>query len=97
MKYLLLEKETPHTQADDFQDYLEDEAAHVWLLVQQGVIRETYFAADTHTAVMILECADREEVDRYVAGFPLVKADLITFEVIPLKPYDGFVRLFRGE
>ena len=97
MKFLLLEKETPGIDTENFQEYLEDEAAHVWLLVQQGIIRETHFAADTHTAVLMLECANREEVEKTIAGFPLVKAGLITFDVIALKPYNGFERLFKGE
>ena len=56
---------------------------------------ETYFRADTHEAVLVLECADADEAKAVLAEMPLVSAGLITFEVIPLAPYDGFARLFR--
>jgi hypothetical protein len=96
MKFLLLEKEIPGRKAVDFAPHLKAEAAHVWQLVQDGIVRETYFT-DDHTAVLVLECASRKEVDALIAGFPLVKAGLILFEVIALKPYDGFARLFKEE
>jgi hypothetical protein len=58
------------------------------------VIREVYFRADRHAAVLVLECASSEEAQAVLATLPLVAAGLITFEVIPLAPYPGFARLF---
>jgi hypothetical protein len=43
-----------------------------------------------------LECADAAEAHRVLATLPLVRAGLIAFEVIPLKPYPGLARLFGG-
>ncbi len=97
MKYLLLEKEMGAPSAEEFRPHLNAEARHVWQLVQEGIVRETYFNSDQHTAVLILECESREEVEKYIAGFPLVKAGLINFEILPLQPYDGFARLFSAE
>jgi hypothetical protein len=39
-------------------------------------------------AVLMLEVPDQEEAARVVASFPLVQADLITTEIIPLHPID---------
>ena len=94
MKFMLLEKEIGEPAPEAFHAHLEAEARHVWELVQQGIVRETYFNSDQHTAVLVLECASREEVEKHITGFPLVKAGLIDFEIIPLQPYDGFARLF---
>jgi muconolactone delta-isomerase len=89
---------SPHpvtpTPESAYGPHLEAEAARVWELWQAGVIREMYFRADQHTAVMLLECEDREEAGQVLRSLPLMKNGLITFEVIPLKPYDGFSRLF---
>jgi hypothetical protein len=38
-----------------------------------------------------------EEGRRILAGLPLVAAGLITFEIIPLAPYDGHARLFEKD
>jgi hypothetical protein len=97
MKFMLLEKEIGAPSADAFHAHLEAEARHVWNLVQQGIVRETYFNSDQHTAVLMLECESRVQVEKLIADFPLVKAGLIDFEIILLQPYDGFARLFNTE
>ena len=95
MKILALEKEVAQTQASDFLPYLLEEAAKVYELYQAGVIRELYFHQADHTAVLMLECANVEEARGALGDLPLVKAGLITFDVLPLVPYPGFGRLFK--
>ena len=94
MKILVLEKEVAGTTSEDFQPYLKAEARKVWELQQQNIIREIYFRTDRSCAVMILECHDVEEAEKNLKALPLVQANLIEFEIIPLKPYPGFERLF---
>jgi muconolactone delta-isomerase len=94
MRILALEKELPGATAEAFQPLLKAEARRVWELQQSGALREIYFNADRHTAVLMLECADIEESHHLLATLPLVQAGLITFDLIPLIPYDGFARLF---
>ena len=97
MKILALEKEMPDVTAEDFRPHVEAEAARAWELYQAGVIRELYFRGDRPVAVLVLECADAREARQMLATLPLVKAGLITFEIIPLAPYPGFARLFAGK
>jgi muconolactone delta-isomerase len=94
MKIIALETEVPGTPAEQFQPYLHAEARRAWELMQSGALREIYFRADHHTAVLILECADVDAANNLLATLPLVRAGLIAFEVIPLAPYPGFARLF---
>ncbi len=94
MKILAFEVEKPDLTAADFAPYLKAEAQRVWDLQQAGVIREVYFRADQHTAVLMLECATLEDAQAALNSLPLVERGLITFELVPLKPYDGFARLF---
>jgi hypothetical protein len=96
MKILALEKELPGATAASFKPYLKAEAARVWELYQAGVFRELYFRQDRHDAVLMLECASTEEAREILNTLPLVKAGLITFEIIPLLPYPGFSRLFAA-
>ncbi len=94
MKILAMEQELPGATDAAFRPHLKAEAARAWELYQAGVFREMYFRADAHTAVLILECADVEAARDALNSLPLVKAGLITFEIIPLVPYPGFARLF---
>ena len=94
MKFVAMEKELPNTTAEAFQPLLKDEARVVWELQQSGELREIYFNADQHTAVLVLECTDMEAARHLLATLPLVQAGLIAFDVIPLVPYDGLARLF---
>lgn len=94
MKILAIEHERPGATAGQFQAHLREEAVVVWQLYQSDTIREIYFRADRHTAVLVLECENVAEAGAILAALPLVKAGLIEFDVIPLMPYPGFSRLF---
>ncbi len=94
MKILALEQETSDLPPGAFAPHLEAEAEQAWELYRRGVIRELHFHRDRHTAVLVLECADTDEARRHLDTLPLVRHGLITFELLPLTPYDGFARLF---
>ena len=95
MKILALEADAPGADEGAYTAaLLQAESRRAWDLHQAGVIRELYFRADRHAAVLVLECASTEEAQAVLATLPLVAAGLIAFEVIPLAPYPGFARLF---
>ena len=73
---------------------MKTEARTAWELYQSGVLRELYFSADEHEAVLVLECDSVDEARRQLAELPLVRAGLIDFRVVPLVAYPGFARLF---
>lgn len=95
MKILALERELPDRTADQYAPaLLKAEARRAWELHQAGIIRELYFRADRHEAVLVLECADVDEARSVLDTLPLMRAKLIGFELIPLMAYPGFARLF---
>jgi muconolactone delta-isomerase len=96
MKVLALETEVPNVTERDLRPHLKAEAFRVWELVQLGFIREIYFRVDARAAVLVLECASRQEAEKTLATLPLVSQKLINFEIIPLVPYSGFSRLFSA-
>lgn len=97
MKILALEHELPQVAAEQFQKLAKDEARTVWKLTQAGVIRESYFRADRNEAVLVLECESTTEAQEKLSTLPFVQNKLIEFEIIPLKAYPGFERLFAEE
>jgi len=94
MKILALEHELPTATTKGFQLYAKDEARKVWELYKAGVIRETYFRAERSEAVLVLECQTVDEAREALSMLPFVQNQWITFELIPLKAYPGFERLF---
>ncbi len=95
MKILAIEHEAPGLGAADFQPHSKPEAQRLWQLSQAGVVRESYFRQERDEAVLVLECASLEEAQQALDSLPLVQNGLIQFELIPLRPYTGFERLFE--
>jgi muconolactone delta-isomerase len=95
MRILAIERPIPGVAADRFTPELSaGEARRAWELHQAGSIRELSFRADEPAAVLVLECAGVDEAREILATLPLLAAGLIDFEVIPLRAYPGFARLF---
>ena len=97
MKILALEKELPGATTDQYKQHTKAEAARAWELYQAGVFRELYFRQDENSAVLMLECETVEQAGKILNTLPLVKAGLIEFDLIPLRAYPGFTRLFAEE
>lgn len=96
MKILAIEREVPEVKDEEFNPFLNHEAARVWELYQAGLFREIYFRQDQNSAVLVLECVDVKEAEEVLNSLPLVKEGLIAFDIIPLRAYPGFSRLFSG-
>jgi muconolactone delta-isomerase len=94
MKILAIEKQIPGVTDSDYVPYLEAESRKAWELQQLGLIREMYFT-DDHCAVLILEADNKDHARRIIDQLPLVQNKLIDFELLALKAYPGFARLFK--
>ena len=97
MKIIAIEHDRPGLTDEEFAPHLKAEAIRAWELHQSGVIRELYFRDDEPIAVLVLECADAAEARQVLDTLPLVQAGLIDFELIPLRAYPGFARLFARD
>jgi len=95
MKILALEKELNQPQTSEFKKYAKAEARALWQLYIKGVVREFYFRGDKNLAVLILEVKNKLKAKEVLNKLPFVNKKLIEFELIPLKPYPGFQRLFK--
>ena len=96
MKILAIEKEVPNVKENDYKPFLKPEALKVWNLYQEGIIRELYFTSSDNSAVLVMECKDADQANKYLSTLPLVQEGLIRFEVFALIPYSGFERLFTN-
>ncbi len=81
----------------DLQPHLKAEAQHAWGLYTAGVFRELYMRTDRPGAVIMLECEGVDEAKKIMAELPLVKADLIEFQYIPVGAFTPWAGLFAAE
>jgi muconolactone delta-isomerase len=94
MKILALEHDVAGASESNSASLLRAEARRVWELQQSGVLREIYFRDRGSQAVLILETDGVSHAEAILAQLPLVQAGRARFEVIGLRPYTGFSRLF---
>ena len=77
--------------------YVGEQARSVWERYEIDQVREFYLRADHQPGVvLVMECDDVTEAERLVATLPMAKAGLLDFELIPLRPFMGFRRLFEN-
>jgi hypothetical protein len=95
MRIIALEKELSNARTIDFRKNAKAEAKALWQLYLSGIVRECYFQKDENLAVLILEAKNKNAANKELNKLPFVSKKLIEFELIPLKPYPGFQRLFR--
>jgi muconolactone delta-isomerase len=94
MKVLALGHDVVAQEDPSFAELRPAEARRAWELYQQDVLREIYFRADRPNGVLVLEVPDLAAARDVIDSLPLVAAGLIDFDLVPLKPYPGFARLF---
>ena len=94
MRILAIERELTPPGAAIPADLLRREAAEVWALQKQGLIRDIWFTTQGRNAVVMLECPNAADAKQHLATLPLARAGLIDFTLHELASYDGFERLF---
>ena len=95
MKIMAIEREIDGAKCENMSEVLENEAQHVYKLYLSGTLREIYFT-ENKNAVLVLEAENKNEVIKIVNDFPLVKAGMIKFDIMELKPYTGLERLMHN-
>ena len=95
MKIIAFEKELSNARTIDFRKNAKAEAKALWQLYLNGIVREFYFRKDENLAVLILEAKSKQAAKKLLSKLPFVSKKLIEFELIPIKPYPGFERLFK--
>ena len=96
MKFLCLDRPLPGATLEKYQPHLENEVRHTWESYKSGVVRDIYFRQDRPGVAIFLECASLDAANKVLAEFPLAKAKLIEFEVIPLGPFANWELLFAN-
>lgn len=96
MKILAIEKELKNVNWEKETETLIEEAKSVYKMILSENLREIYFT-EHKNAVLVLECADKNEAKQLLDNLPLVKNRIIGFEIMELRPYTGLSRLMNWE
>lgn len=93
MKFLALSHDRPTTVWDQVDPgLLQAEAYRVHELYLSECLREIHFT-DAGDAVLMLECPSKDEAEQALRSLPLVRHELIDFELLQLHPYPGLKRI----
>ncbi len=90
MKILAIDKILPTATEENIRGVVIKDALHTWVLYTKDVVREFYFRKDRPGVVLILECASVEEAKTLLKTFPMAKAGVVEFDVIPLGHFVPF-------
>lgn len=93
MKVLAIEKELGKELGNNA--LMAEEAHRVYELYKEGKIREIYFQEQNHKAVIIFEVNTIAESINLINTIPLVKRNVIDFDLMELIPYNGFDRIIK--
>ena len=98
MKILAIPKAVSSASANAFDPQLVNaEVDAVLRLYQADVIREIYSRVNSRGIVFMLEGSGPEEVKKVLDDLPAVQRDVIEIELIPLAPFQGFLRSIQEE
>jgi len=92
MHFLAITRRRTESFTDaQFAEHLDAEAARARELYAAGIFRSVYSRGDIPGAVIEIEAEGAGEAERAIATLPFAKHGLMDVEIIPLKPYRGFV------
>jgi hypothetical protein len=94
VKLLCLDVPQPGASPEKYQPHMTDEARHAWQMYKDGIIRDIYFRQDRPGVAILAECESVEAARKALSEFPLAKAGVIGWDVIPLGPFLNWESLF---
>jgi hypothetical protein len=93
---MAMDRLLPGATDSKIKPLLADEARAILNLYLAGTVREWYFRQDRPGAVFILDTS-ADNARRLLGELPLVKAGLVSFDIIPIGPYIPLATLLRHD
>lgn len=94
MQFLIIARAAAGTPIEQVLPFVKSEAEKVWEYYAADMLRTIHYIADMSGAVLMFEAMSLEAVQEAVAQFPMAQANVLQFEILPLKPYTGLDALF---
>lgn len=98
MQYLVIFKPEPGPAPDDFAERDIEEEAQARVLYQEGGLRQAWaLAPPERGAAVLFEAASTDDLQRMIDSFPLIQKRYAGYQIHPLAPYPGFVKVQRAD
>ncbi|CAL75726.1 conserved hypothetical protein; putative dimeric alpha+beta barrel [Bradyrhizobium sp. ORS 278] len=94
MKILCIVTLSPTADRNEVARRLSEELRESWTLYAGGVIREAYATDDPTQVVFVLEAADIATAEAALGRLPLIHEGSFTLQLIALRPFSNWARLF---
>ena len=97
MKILVLPRPIEGVPREELLQHAAEEIQAVWELYAQGICREFYTRAnEPGRVVLMFESASVEAAKEALDTLSFAQLHLIDFDLIPLAPFTGLVRLVQA-
>ena len=93
MKILAIEKNVRQIDPDKEKLTLTEEAVTLYELYHEEIVREFYFN-ENHEVILVMEYTSVAACEELLHELPLVKMGYTRFELMEMRPYTGFERIF---
>lgn len=94
MQYLMIATIKPGTPKRNVIELIRSEAVAAFKLYEKEIVRSIHYKADMSGAVMMMEADSQQEIEKALHTLPMVKKGVLGCEIIPLKPYIAYGKLF---
>lgn len=94
MQFLVLARVAQDVLMEQVLPHVKAEAEAVGQKYSAEIVRSIYYIADMSGAVLMCEAPNLDAMQEIAAQFPMAKAGVLKFEILPLKPYTGLESLF---
>jgi hypothetical protein len=94
MKFVAIIEVVPSAPLEKLRAELSNEIKESWRLFAAGALREAYATESPTRVVFILEAADAASAATDLGNLPLIRAGLLTYELIELRPFANWSLLF---
>ena len=92
MQFIVITRRRTETFTDaQFAEELASEGARARELYAEGHFRSLNSRGDIPGAVILLEARDLDDASHLVGTLPFAKLEMMDIQIIPLRPYRGFI------
>ncbi|THD42093.1 MAG: dimeric alpha+beta barrel [Bradyrhizobium sp.] len=94
MKFIAIIDVVPGAPLENVKADLPNEVRESWKLFAAGALREAYATDAPTRVVFVLESADAASAATDLGKLPLIRAGLLAYELIELRPFANWSLLF---
>lgn len=96
MQILALSRRLPGTTPAQLAAHAATEAAAALALVESGHVRSIHMCPERPGSMIVMECDSLDHARALLGTLPMVRQELITFDLSRMLPYTGF-RALMGD